>query len=98
MFRKLLVCTDLTPVSDSLILCVAALKKIGTEEVILSHVVNVANAPGLEEMVVQDVEPGLERQKKILEQQGVQVALDMELGCRPAPWKIWRRAWTSAPS
>ena len=80
MFRKLLVCTDLTPVSDSLILCVAALKKIGTEEVILSHVVNVANAPGLEEMVVQDVEPGLERQKGMLEQQGVKVALDMELG------------------
>jgi len=80
MFRKLLVCTDLTPVSDSLILCVAALKKIGTEEVILSHVVNVANAPGLEEMVVQDVERALERQKEMLEQQGVKVVLDMELG------------------
>ena len=80
MFRKMLVCTDLTPASYSLIHCAAALKEIGTKEVVLTHVVHVANTPGLEDMLAQDAEPVLERQKNLIETQGVKVTLEMPLG------------------
>jgi len=80
MFRKILLCTDLTPASDALIDCVAALKEVGTKEVVLTHVVDVANTPGLDEMTVQDAEPVLERQKQELEKQGVKVELAIPLG------------------
>jgi nucleotide-binding universal stress UspA family protein len=80
MFRKLLVCTDLTPASEALIHCVAVLKNIGTEEVILTHVIHVANTPGLEDVLAQDGKPVLERQKKRLEEQGMKVTTEMPNG------------------
>jgi len=80
MFRKILVCTDLTPGSEALIHCVAVLKSIGTEEVILTHVIHVANTPGLEDILAQDGKPVLERQKKTLEEQGMKVTTEMPNG------------------
>jgi nucleotide-binding universal stress UspA family protein len=80
MFRKILVCTDLTPASEALIHCVAVLKNIGTEEVILTHVIQLVITPGLEDMLAQDGKPVLERQKKTLEEHGVKVTLEMPIG------------------
>jgi nucleotide-binding universal stress UspA family protein len=80
MFRKMLVCTDLSPASDDLIHCVEELKSIGMEEVILTHVIYVASTPGLEEMLAEEARPVLERQKKILEAQGVKVTVEMSFG------------------
>jgi len=65
MFRKMLVCTDLSPASDALIQCVGKLKSLGMKEVALTHVIYVANTPGLEEMLAEDARPILERQKKL---------------------------------
>jgi len=80
MFRKMLVCTDLTPASEALIDCVEALKSIGTEEVVLTHVIQVVDPPGLDDVLMEDVTPGLERQKGRLEEQGLKVTLEMPFG------------------
>ncbi|HBG07105.1 MAG: universal stress protein [Geobacteraceae bacterium GWC2_58_44] len=80
MFRKMLVCTDLTPASEALVDCVAVLKSVGTEEVILTHVIHVANTPGLEDILIRDARPVLERQKNRLEERGIRVVLEMPFG------------------
>lgn len=80
MFRKMLVCSDLTPVSDALIQCLAGLKSIGTEEVVLIHVIHVADTPGLDDLLIEDVGLGLERQKSALEGLGMKVTLEMPFG------------------
>ena len=80
MFKKILVCTDLSPAADAMIQCAGELRTIGTEEVILIHVIYVANTPGLEELLTQDARPVLERQKKQLEQQGMKVVVETPLG------------------
>ena len=80
MFRKMLVCTDLSPASNALIQCVEELKGIGLEEVVLTYVIYVANTPGLEEMLAEEARPILERQKKILEDQGIRAIVEMPLG------------------
>lgn len=80
MFRKMLVCTDLSPASDALVQCVEELKAIGMEEVILTHVIYVANTPGLEEMLAEEARPVLERQQKMLEGIGIRVTVEMPFG------------------
>ena len=80
MFRKMLVCTDLSPASDALIQCVGDLKALGMEEAILTHVVYVANTPGLEEMLAEEARPVLDRQKKTLEDQGIAVTMEIMFG------------------
>ena len=80
MFRKMLVCTDLTPSSNALIQCVEALKDIGTKEVVLTHVITVAGTPGVEELLPVDTEPALERQKDLLEKMGLKVVVETPLG------------------
>ncbi len=83
MFRKILVCTDLSPASDALIQCVDDFKILGMEEVVLAHVIYVANTPGLEEMLAEEARPGLERQRKFLTEQGLKVVVEMPFG-KPA--------------
>jgi len=80
MFQKIQVCTDLSPASDALIHCVEELRSIGMEEVILCHVIFVANTPGLDKMLIADALPTIERQKKILEDQGIRVTVEMPFG------------------
>lgn len=80
MFSRLLLGTDLTPVSDALIQCAAGLKSIGTEEVILTHVIHVADTPGLDDLLIEDAGLGLERQKASLEAAGLKVTLEMPFG------------------
>ena len=80
MFRKMLVCTDLTPSSNALIQCVEALKEIGTKEVVLTHVISVVGTPGMEELLPVDTEPILERQRDLLEKMGLIVSVETPLG------------------
>lgn len=80
MFRKMLVCTDLTPSSSALIQCVEALKEIGTKEVVLTHVISVVGTPGMEELLPVDTEPILERQRELLEKMGFNVTVETPLG------------------
>lgn len=80
MFRKMQICTDLSPASNALIQCVEALKDIGTREVVLAHVLTVAGAEGFEGMLLVETEPILARQKEELEKLGLQVVVESELG------------------
>ena len=80
MLRKLLIGTDLSPASEALICCVAEMKAIGLEEVVLTHVLNVAHTPELEETLAREARPHLERQKQLLEGQGLKVTTEMPHG------------------
>lgn len=80
MFEKVLIATDLSPASDALISCVGELKNLGLQEVILVHVIYVANTPGLDVLLSQDAEPILELQKSVIEKQGIRVITEMPVG------------------
>ena len=80
MFRKLLVCTDLSPASDALIRCVEELKQGGLEEVILTHVAFAVSAPGVEDICAAEKFPALSRQKEYLEERDIQVTLEVPCG------------------
>lgn len=80
MFRKILLCSDLSPASDTLIQCVNELIPVGVEQVVLTHVIHVVDTllPG--DALTEKVRTGLERQKKILEEHGLQVITEMPEG------------------
>lgn len=80
MFQKILIATDLSPASDCLVGCAAELKALGLQQAVLAHVVYVANTPGLENLLEEKARPELERQKDLLEAQGIEVEIAMELG------------------
>jgi nucleotide-binding universal stress UspA family protein len=80
MFRKMLVCSDLSPSSDSLIHSVSSLKSVGTQEIVLVHVIHVADAPGFEDVQIADVKQGLDRQRQMLEQHDTKVTVETPLG------------------
>ena len=72
MFTKMMICTDLTPASFSLIACAIELKEIGTKEVVLAHVVeSLAAVSGT--LLDAEAESVFRRQKEMLEQQRVKV-------------------------
>jgi nucleotide-binding universal stress UspA family protein len=80
MFRKILVCSDLSPASDLLLQCLGELVPLGVKEAVLAHVLYVANTPGLEEGLAAEAAPHLERQKELLEAQGLKVSVEMPVG------------------
>jgi nucleotide-binding universal stress UspA family protein len=80
MFRKMLVCTDLSPASDALIQCVEELKNIGLEEVILTHVTFLSTTPRTAEFLTEETSPTLQRQKEFLEERGIGVSVEMPCG------------------
>ncbi|WP_129126017.1 universal stress protein [Geomonas oryzae] len=76
MFRKMMVCTDLTPASFSLIACAAQLQQIGTKDIVLVHVVeSVATAAGT--LLSSEEEGVFRRQKEMLEEHGINVAAEV---------------------
>lgn len=79
MFKKILVCVDPYPPDNNLISCAVSLKKLGAEEVILAHVI-VDAPPGLDEMLINQARPELERQKKILEEVGFKTSIEIPAG------------------
>ncbi len=80
MFEKVLIATDLSPASGCLIQCVAELKALGLKRAVLAHVVYVANTPGLETLLEREAKPELDLQKGLLEEQGIETAIALELG------------------
>lgn len=67
MFRKMMVCTDLTPASFSLIACAAQLQQVGAKEIVLVHVIeSLAGVTGT--LMSPEAEAVFRRQKEMLEQ------------------------------
>ncbi|MGQ9731604.1 MAG: universal stress protein [Candidatus Zipacnadales bacterium] len=84
MLKRVLVGTDFSPASEAVLACLGNIvEHAGLEEVVLAHVVYVANTPGLEEMLKQDAAPRLEAQAARLRDMGLQVATVMEVGVPP---------------
>jgi nucleotide-binding universal stress UspA family protein len=80
MFKKILLCSDLSPASEILIRCALEMKNLGIEEVILAHVIYVAHTPGLDGGLAGEARPALEQQKEFLEKQGIRVIIEMPVG------------------
>lgn len=82
MFTKILVCVDPFTPNRKLLSCTAFLQQLGAAHVVLAHVI-VADTPGLDEMLIAQARPEMERQKKILEAAGLAVAIEMPVGYPP---------------
>jgi nucleotide-binding universal stress UspA family protein len=80
MFNKILMATDFSPASDCLVQCAAEFKALGLQEIVLAHIVYVANTPGLEDMLEAEARPQLERQQKLLKDQGIKVTTELRFG------------------
>lgn len=75
MFRKILICTDLTPSSNGLVQCAEELKGVGMEEVILAHALSTASS-----VLTEDARQTLEQQVKMLRETGIRVSVEMPIG------------------
>lgn len=80
MFKKILVCVDLSSPNENLLICCTQMKNLGAHEAILAHAIYAENSPGLEKILAEQAMPELERQKAVLEQAGLKVTLEMPLG------------------
>lgn len=93
MFKKVLICTDLSDASSVLLTCAMDLKSIGVEEAILNHVVYDAIPGGMDEAFLNETKPIhkdhgavkkllplLEKQKAVLEEAGIKVNIEMVHG------------------
>ena len=84
MFSRVLVATDLSPVSDALVECLTVLKGVGAEEVTLAHVIYIPlrypDMGGQEEALSQLAAPKLESQRRRLEAAGFVAKSAMPVG------------------
>lgn len=80
MFAKMLVATDLSEASTHWIAALGALKSLGTREALLVHCVNIRDAGGLADMLMNLAAPVLTAQQKTLEGLGFAVEAKMVLG------------------
>lgn len=80
MFSKILVATDLSKASSMAIKTLGGLKELGTEEAKLIHCLNIRDVGTLANNLIELVEPELEKQKKLLEEQGFRTTAKIVLG------------------
>lgn len=80
MFKKILFATDISKASDAVLSCGAGLKNLGAEEVILFYALGVRHIESLKYLLKDMAEPALLRQKKMLEDQGLNVKLEIGPG------------------
>ncbi|KAB2951932.1 universal stress protein [Heliorestis acidaminivorans] len=87
MLEKVLLCTDLSPPSDKLVQFVASLGNVGVKEVILAHILSTGQHPALDLAVPENIIKKLEQQKRILENKGLQVSIEVSFGIPSAELK-----------
>lgn len=80
MFKKILFATDISKASDAVLSCGNLLKSLGAEEVILFYALGVRHIESLKYLLKDMAEPALLRQKKMLEDQGLNVKLEIVPG------------------
>jgi len=80
MFKKILFATDISKASDAVLSCGNALRNLGAEEVILFYALGVRHIESLKYVLKDLAEPALLRQKKMLEDQGLNVKLEIAPG------------------
>ncbi len=80
MFARALVGVDLSEPSAAVLSCLPNLAPAGLREIVLGHVIYVANTPGLETMLQDWASPQLASEAAKLQQAGFSVATDIRLG------------------
>jgi nucleotide-binding universal stress UspA family protein len=80
MFSKILVATDLSEASERVVCTLGGLKVLGTREALLIHCLNIRDVGTLAGRLMELARPSFEKQKKTLEDQGLQVTAKMVLG------------------
>ncbi|NSW58109.1 MAG: universal stress protein [Armatimonadetes bacterium] len=80
MFSRALVGVDFSEPSAAVLSCLPRLAPAGLREIVLGHVVYVANTPGLETMLQDWANPQLAREAEKLKAAGFAVTTDIRLG------------------
>lgn len=80
MFTKILIASDLSPASDSVITCMKGFKSLGVEEVILLYALGIRHMDSLKNLIKDSVEPALKKQIQIIEAEGFTTTLDIAPG------------------
>jgi len=80
MLSKILIATDASEASDRVLECVKELRRVGSREALLVHAMNVQDVGGLYASLRRQILPKLEAQKKVLEEAGFEVNIEIPLG------------------
>ena len=75
MFEKILIATDLSPASDSIVNCGGAFRKLGAEKALLCHALGLRHLEELKHQITPLVEPRLKKQKDLLENAGLKTEI-----------------------
>jgi nucleotide-binding universal stress UspA family protein len=80
MFSKILVATDLSKASDQLVGCIHELKSLGARHVVLAFCLYLQDVRNLADNIRELFHPALEKQQKILHNQGFKTTIEIALG------------------
>ncbi len=80
MFKKALVGVDFSRASQAMLSCLPHLQRMGVEQIVLGHIVYVANTPSLEHLLMDEMRPLLAAQAQELQRSGLQVIPEMRMG------------------
>ena len=80
MFKKILIASDLSPVSDSVITCMKGFKSLGVEEVILFYALGIRHLDSLKYLIKDAVEPALIKQQNTIKAEGFNTTLEIAPG------------------
>ncbi|MCL5030622.1 MAG: universal stress protein [Bacteroidetes bacterium] len=80
MFKKILIASDLSPVSDSVITCMKGFKSLGVEEVILFYALGIRHLDSLKYLIKDFVEPALIKQQNTIKAEGFNTTLEIAPG------------------
>ena len=80
MFKKILIASDLSPVSDCVLTCLQGFKSLGVEEIILFYALGIKHLDSLKYLIKDAVEPALIKQQGILKKEGFNTTLEIAPG------------------
>jgi nucleotide-binding universal stress UspA family protein len=80
MFKKILVATDLSEISEQIINAIPSLRSIGTEEIVLVHCLNIRDVGGLANTLSPLIQPVLNKQQTQLTEQGFNTRTEIRIG------------------
>ncbi len=80
MLKNLLICTDASEASDRMVECVKDLRRVGSRQALLTHVLNIRDVGGLYLQLKRLALPRLEAQQKLLTEAGFKTSIEIPLG------------------
>jgi nucleotide-binding universal stress UspA family protein len=80
MFKKILLASDLSPAAEQIIGAVGSLHRLGTEEVVLVHCLNIRDVGTLSDILTRLLQPELAKQAEKLQKLGFAVKSEIRFG------------------